>query len=297
MYKIRQIMTVAGANFYRWRRSPQIWLAFGLGFVACFLLSNKVILFVAEHETTLQVFEPFIWTFGDANSILLISMCLLLMFSNLPNLENEVPLFLVRTSRGCFLAGQIVYLLAATFLYVLFIFGAACLFSGGSAFPANLWSDTAAILGYSAIGEEIAIPAFVKVLEFTFPYPCTVQIFGLMLGYSLLLSSLIFCCNLWKEKSGMVAGILFSGLGFVMNPEMLAQWMGIMPEQIAVANIALGWLSPLNHATYYMHNFGYDNLPKLWESYLIFGIGSVFFFWLSYLRIRRYSFQFNGTER
>lgn len=297
MYKVRQILIVAWANFRRWRRSPQIWLAFALGFVASFLLSDKVMVFAKTHETILQLFEPFIWTFGDANSILLISLCLLLLFADMPNLGNEVPLFLVRTSRGCFLAGQILYLMLATIIYVAFILLSTCVLSGKSAYIANLWSETAAILGYSAIGEQIAIPAFVKVLEFSFPYRCTLHIFGLMLGYSLMLSSLIFCFNLWRDKFGMIAGIIFSGFGFVLNPEMIAKWMGIIPQRMAEANIIFGWISPLNHATYYMHNFGYDSLPRLWMSYVIFGIGSVVFYLLAYIRIRKYPFNFNGTEK
>lgn len=297
MYKIRQTIIVAGANFRRWRRSPQIWLAFALGFVACFLLSNKVILFAAKHETALQLFEPFIWTFGDANSILLISLCLLLLFADMPNLGNEVPLFLVRTSRGCFLAGQILYLVLTTVLYGSFIFASTCILSGVGAYPANFWSDTAAILGYSTVGKEIAIPAFVKVLEFSFPYNCTFHIFGLMLGYSMLLSSLIFCFNLWRDKCGMIAGIVFSGFGFVLNPETISEWFGLLPEQMSSANILFGWLSPLNQATYYMHNFGYDSLPDLWMSYVIFGIGSAVFFILSFIRIRHYPFNFSGTEK
>lgn len=297
MYKVRQILIVAWSNFRRWRRSPQIWLAFALGFVASFLLSDKVMVFAKTHDTILQLFEPFIWTFGDANSILLISLCLLLLFADMPNLGNEVPLFLVRTSRGCFLAGQILYLMIATIIYVGFILVSTCVLSGKSAYIANLWSETAAILGYSVIGEQIAIPVFVKVLEFSFPYRCTLHIFGLMLGYSLMLSSLIFCFNLWRDKLGMVAGIIFSGFGFVLNPEMIAKWMGLMPQRRAEANIIFGWISPLNHATYYMHNFGYDNLPRLWMSYVIFGIGSVIFYLLAYIRIRKYPFNFSGTEK
>ena len=63
------------------------------------------------------------------------------------------------------------------------------------------------------------------------------------------------------------------------------------------ANVAVGWLSPLNQATYHMHNFGYDLLPRLWHTYLIFGglilllmIGTLF-------AIRRYNFMFLGTEQ
>lgn len=297
MYRFRQIWLSAAANFRRWRRNPQIFLAFALGFVVCFLLSDKVLVFAQEHDTILQILEPFIWTFGDANSILLVSLLLLLLFADMPNLSNEVPLFLIRTNRTRWMLGQILYLMLATFLFLVFILLSTCILAGTRAYTANLWSNTAAILGYSEIGNKIAIPAFVKVLELSFPYSCTVHIFGLMLGYSLLMTSLILCLNLWKGNGGMIGGIVFSGFGFLMNPEVISSLLGLPQEQIKLANIAFGWISPLNHATYYMHNFGYDNLPKLWVSYVFFGVGSVLLFGASMWRIRTYSFQFTGTQR
>lgn len=297
MYRIKQVWLTAGANFRQWRRNPQVWLAFGLGFVICFLLSNKVVLFSQEHNTMLQVLEPFIWTFGDANSILLVSLCLLLLFADIPNVGNEVPFFLVRMSRMTWMLGQILYQILGTLIFVGFILVSTCILAGLHSYSANLWSDTAAVLGYSQIGNQIAIPAFVKVLELSFPYSCMLHIFGLMLGYSVLLSGLILYLNLWKGNYGMMGGILFSGFGFLMNPTMLASLFHISRERMQIANILFGWLSPLNHATYYMHNFGYDNLPKLWVSYVFFIIGSLILFGLSLWKIRNYSFSFTGTQR
>ena len=58
----------------------------------------------------------------------------------------------------------------------------------------------------------------------------------------------------------------------------------------------MGWLSPLNHATYHMHNFGYDLLPRLWQTYAIFGALILLCFLLALRAIRKYSFNFTGTE-
>lgn len=297
MYRLRQIWLAAAANFRRWKRNPQIILAFCLAFVVCFLLSDKVILFARTHDTVLQAAEPFIWTFGDANSVLIISLLLLLLFADMPNLGNDVPLFLVRINRKIWLLGQIVYLILATLIFMCFILLSTCVLASERAYPANLWSKTAAILGYSDIGEKIAVPAFVKVLELSFPYECMLHIFGLMLGYSVLMASIILFLNLMKDNGGMIGGIVFSGFGFVLNPQVIAEWFDISQERMKIANIAFGWLSPLNHATYYMHNFGYDNLPKLWVSYLFFAVGSLIFFGLSMLKIRNYTFNFTGTQR
>ncbi len=297
MNRLRQITVAAGANFRRWRGSPQIFLAFGLGFVVSFLLSDKVVQFAQQHDTNLQVFEPFIWTFGDAGSILTISLLLLLLFADIPNLGNEVPLFLVRMDRTTWMLGEILYITGATFLFLCFILLSTCLLAGSHAYTANLWSDTAAILGYSRLGEEIVIPAFVKVLELSFPYTCTIHIFGLMLGYSLVMAGLILYLNLWRGNGGVIGGILFSAFGMVLSPQILSEWLNIPQERMVVANILFGWISPLNHATYYMHNFGYDNLPKLWMSYLIFAAESILLFLLSLRRIRTYQFDFSGTQR
>lgn len=297
MYRIRQAWLVTMTNFRRWRRDPKIILVFGLAFVVCFLLSDKVIRFAEAHDTLLQLGEPFIWTFGDANSVLVVSLLLLLLFADMPNLGNEVPLFLIRIDRKIWMLGQMFYLILATIALMCFILLSTCLLAGARAYPANLWSDTAAILGYSSIGEQIAIPAFVKVLELSFPYECMLHIFGLMLGYSVLMAGLILYLNLWRGNGGMIGGIVFSGFGFLLNPEVIAQWFDISRQRMKLANIAFGWMSPLNHATYYMHNFGYDNLPKLWVSYVFFGAGCLLLFGLSMLRIRNYNFNFTGTEK
>lgn len=297
MYKVKQVWLVAAANFRRWRRNPQIILAFCLAFIVCFLLSDKVILFANEHDTLLQAVEPFIWTFGDAKSVLVISLLLLVLFADMPNLGNDVPLFLVRIDRKVWMLGQILYLILATLVFMCFILLSTCVLAASIAYPGNLWSNTAAILGYSEIGHKIAVPAFVKVLELSFPYECMFHIFGLMLGYSVLMASIILFLNMIKDNGGMIGGIIFSGFGFILNPEIILKWFDIPKERINIANIIFGWISPLNNATYYMHNFGYDNLPKLWVSYVFFIVGSLFFFVLSILRIRKYTFNFTGTQR
>ncbi len=296
MGKFRQIFIMVRENFRKWHGNPQMAMCFLLAFIFCYLLSDKVMQFAQGHDTSLQAAETFIWTFGDSQSVLAISILLLLMFSSMPNLSNEVPYFMVRTDRWTWMVGQMVYLILASFCFMLFIFAATLLLSLGRAYPANMWSDTAAILGYSDIGNQLAVPAFVKVLELTRPYACTVHIFFLMAGYGVTMASIVLFLNLCRNNGGMIGGVIFSGLGIVMNPEIVAEWFGISMEGMRFANIICGWISPLNHATYYMHSFGYDNLPKLWQSYVFFAFVSILLFIASLVKIKNYSFQFTGTQ-
>lgn len=297
MNRVRQAWITDMENFRGWNRNPRIIMTFCLGFAVSFLLSDKVLVFADEHNIMLQIFEPFIWTFGDADSVLVISLLLMLLFADMPKLNNDAPFFLVRTSRMTWMLGQILYLVSATLLFMCFILFSTCVLVCHKAYIANLWSNTAAVLGYSDIGEQIAVPSFVKVLELSFPYTCMAHIFGLMLGYSVLMAGIMLYLNLLGKNCGMIGGIVFSGFGFILKPDIIAEWFHISRENIKLANIAFGWLSPLNHATYYMHNFGYDNLPKLWVSYLFFSAGSLIFFVLSVMKIRSYSFNFTGTQR
>lgn len=297
MAKIRQTIYIACSNFRKWHKNPQIILCFLLAFIFCFLLSDKVLQFAQAHGTYLQGLEAFIWTFGDSQSVLAISILLLLLFSGIPDLSNEVPYLMIRTDRTVWMLGQIVYLVSATFCFMLFILVATVFLLAGRAYPANLWSDTAAILGYSNLGEALAVPSFVKVLELTDPYHCTVHLFLLMTGYTVTMAGIILFWNLCRNNGGMVGGVIYSVFGLMMNPDIVAKWFGISMERMRIANILSGWISPLNHATYYMHNFGYDNLPRLWQSYLFFFLVSIMLFAGSLFKIKNYSFQFTGCSR
>ena len=105
MYKIRQSFSVTAYNFRQWHKNPRIFITFALAFILCFLLSDKAVKFAQEYKTTMQIVEAFVWTVGDSNSILLASLLLLLLFSDMPFITNGTPLYLVRIDRKTWLFG------------------------------------------------------------------------------------------------------------------------------------------------------------------------------------------------
>ena len=294
---MRQVIVVAGYNFRLWRRNPRILLTFALAFILCFLLTDKTVQFAQAHNTTMQLAEAFIWSFGDADSILLSSVLLVLLFADMPFLSAGTPLFLVRTSRITWVLGQLLYILAATGLYLLFILVSTVALSFRQSFFANMWSPTAAILAYTNAGERIAIPALIKTLEMSWPYRTMASIFLLMLGYAGVMVTLMLVCNLrFGQAVGGASVLLFSLYGLLMKPQTLQQLLKLPDEAFYIANVLIGWLSPLNHATYSMHDFGYDKLPQLWQSWLLFfGLMAVLGV-LAVRMVRRYNFRFLGTE-
>ena len=97
--KPKQIFAVTKYNFRRWHKNPRIVITFCLAFVLCFLLSDKAVKFAKEYETTMQLVEAFVWTFGDSNSILLSSLLLLLLFADMPFISPATPFYLMRIDR------------------------------------------------------------------------------------------------------------------------------------------------------------------------------------------------------
>ena len=294
---LRQVVSVACYNFRQWSRNPRVIITFFLAFILCFLLTDKAVRFAQEHGTVMQVMEPFIWTFGDSNSILLTSLLLILLFADMPFLSPGTPFFLMRINRRIWMLGQMLYAAAATCIYMVFILLSTGMVCMTNAYPGNVWSRTAAILGYSGEGDKIALPAFVKTLEMSKPFKCTATIFLLMLLYTLAMVFLMLFFNIWKgQAAGVVSVFAFTVFGFLLNPENLVSTFQLPQELAYKARVWVGWISPLNHATYHMHNFGYDRLPRLWQSCAIFAAFFAVLSMLSLLAIRRYSFQFRGTE-
>ncbi len=297
MSKLRQTGSVAAYNFRQWRGSPRVIITFALAFILCFLLSDKAVRFAKEYQTTMQIVEAFVWTFGDANSILLSSLLLVLLFADMPFLSPGTPYYLLRIDRKTWLGGQALYIAAATFIYMAFILAATALICMGQSFIGNMWSETAAILGYSGAGKAVALPALVKTLEMSTPYECMATIFLLMLLYALLMAFLMLTFNIRKgQLAGVVSVFAFSLYGFLLNPELFKTIFQLPDELMYKANVAVGWLSPLNHATYHMHNFGYDLLPRLWQTYAIFGVLILLCFFWALRSVKKYNFSFGGTE-
>lgn len=296
MYSIYQAFAVAKYDFNSWRKNPRIVLTFALALVLCFLLSDKAVQFAKSQGTTMQIVEAFVWTFGDSNSILLSSLLMMLLFADMPFLSPITPYYLMRVSRKTWLAGQFIYIVLATFIYMAYILLVTSLVCASQAFPANMWSETAALLGYSGAGKAVALPALVKTLEMSTPYRCMATIFLLMLLYTLVMMFIMLFFNLkFGQRAGVISVFSFSVFGFLLNPETLKNIFRVPEELIYRINVAIGWVSPLNHATYHMHNFGYDLLPRLWHTYAIFGLLICVCYVQSYWAIRKYNFMFTSS--
>ena len=294
---MRQILAAVRYNFLGFFKSSRTVITFLFSVILCFLLSEKVIQVAEYYQTTMQAAEPFIWTFGDATAILLVSLLLIFLFSDLPKLGPFTPFYLMRMTKKKWLAAQFVYIVLCTVLYVGFILTVTILLCMKYSFVGNLWSETAAILGYSKMGGELQVPSTVKVMESISPYGCMLQAGGLILGYTLTLGFLILLGNLLLgRKYGMLFGLGYSLYGFLLDPDVLGKLLGLEKYEMYRVRSIVGWISPLNQAVYGMHDFGYDNLPSIGQSMAVFALILAVICILAYRCLRTYNFTFLGGQ-
>lgn len=268
---MRQILAMLRFNFMGFFKNPKVILTFLLGFVLSYLLSSRVMVVIDAYGTPTQAAEPFLWTFGDSTAVLLSSLLLLLLFSDLPKLTAASPYYLVRMTKRKWLLGQLCYVVCVVGIYTGYVLLATVLLCMKTSFPGNIWSETAAMLAYSSLGSELGVPSTVRVMESITPYGCMAQAIGLLFLYAAVLSFVILAGNLVLGKNrGMLAGLFYSVYGFLLDPDVLGSLLGLEWYEMYKINIVIGWISPLNHAVYGRHNFGYDRLPTVGQSCIVF---------------------------
>ncbi|MBQ2329620.1 MAG: hypothetical protein II387_02600, partial [Oscillospiraceae bacterium] len=239
---ITRVLSATGYDFRRWRGNLRVVFTFLLMIVLCFFLSGKVTRFSEMNSSVLQIAEPFIWTFDDANAIMLASMLLILMLGDMPFLGADTPYFLSRMSRREWLTGQVVYIAACALLYCAAELTVTSLLCMRTSFIGNKWSPTAAMLGFTSAGDAIAVPAFVRTMETTTPYRCMSVIFCLMTCYTLVLVMLMLFMSIRFGKTAAVTSAFGLSLyGYLMNPQLIKTVFNIPESRMYQANLIFGW--------------------------------------------------------
>lgn len=293
---MRQIFLIAGQNFSGWHKNARVWMTFALGLVLCLMLSDEMLTRAQTYNASIQILEPFIWTFGDEESVLLSTLLLLLIFADMPFIDQAAPYRLIRTTRERWLAGQILYVVLAVILYDCFLLAAEALIAMPWSYVGNVWSETSAAFAYKG-GEGGAVAVSLKTMEISTPCECAALVFALMLLYSLLIAALMLLLNLWGgSAAGVTGALLFNLYGYLLNPELIRRIFDIPQGVLYRANVLCGWLSPLSHATFPMHNFGYDYLPRIHVSVLLFLCLICALIILAGVRMKRYNFTFIQAE-
>ncbi|HHY83069.1 MAG TPA: hypothetical protein GX505_10400 [Clostridiales bacterium] len=298
MFSIRGILQCLLWNLRMLCKNPRLIMSLFMGFLICFLLTEKTISLSYEFLTDIQIFEPFIWCFADSDSILFASMALILLLSQFPRLDTPAAYLIFRTNRFSWLLGQVLTALVISIGYTLFLLLSSVVLTANKAFLENKWSDTATLLSFSPASFEAALIVVRKTIKQTTPYSSAVNIFLLVAQYTLLLTTLNLAVSLrYGKKAGMFAMIFMSLLSYLMTPDRFMAWLQLNENVKYYANVLAVWFSPLQQSTYIMHNFGYDQLPTIIQSHLLFGSINTALTAISFYSVQKVQFAFTGGNQ
>lgn len=275
MCKANRIYSCAQWNLYSIRKNPRIFCGFLLGFCLCCFLMQRIMECSILFHTDIQIFELFIWCFADSDSILFVSLAILLFLFQIPRLDTPAYYLIFRKGKMDWLLGQALTSALVSLSYTMFLLGSSMLLAlgGSNVVWGNQWSDTATILSFAPENFQVALTVVRKTIKLTTPYDCAATIFFLMAQYILFLTLLNLLFSLMcGKKAGIVAVIVASLYGYLLNPEKLTVLLHVPEEVRYIANVIAAWASPLNHATYAMHRFGYGGFPSMLQSHMVFGI-------------------------
>lgn len=265
-------------NMMLLRKNIRLYLCILLGFFICFFLSDRVMMLAHQFDVSVQIFEPFIWCFSEADNVLFSSFALILVLTQMPQLGNSAAQLVFKKGKAPWLMGQVMTAVLLSVLFSIFMMLCTLFIASSNCYTQNKWSNLATILSYDKAGFEAAITFTRRTIKLTMPYTGMLNIFLLFLQYSLFLS----LCNLtvalkWGKKIAMCVLVAISVWGYLLNPQRLNEFFKLPEQAMYYVNAFSVWLSPLQQAVYPMHNFGFDILPTVLQSHMIFLVVNLVF--------------------
>ena len=276
---LRRIWFTTSRNFRKWFGTPRILVLGLLAVILCTIAADPLRQFSYRVNESINIFEPFICAFNDRFLAFFAYGIMLLLLCDAPFLDSGQAYVIFRTGRKTWMIGTQLYIVLSCFVVLLFLLIIMAAIVLQRAFLANEWSNVGTLLAVSNASMLENIVLLPRTVYFSMlPYQALIQTFLLVWLYWIFLSEILLLFNmLYGQAAGMVitAGIHIEGWAilFTMQPSLYA-------------------LSPMLHSVLSMHSFGYDRLPTVGQSALLYLGLIALLVTLVLFVIRKYTFKF-----
>lgn len=257
---IKTATSICAQNLRKWRTDYRVWAIAGL-------LTILVLICVDEFRTvseklgskmTIWIF-PFLYTQYYAR--LIFTMPIILLFCNAPFIDGNQTFVYLRTGRKKWLGGQVLYIVAASAIYYLFLVIVSILFTilfGGGVEFGREWGETILTMGNSNTAYYFGVH-FLEVpnLISNFFTPLEAMWFTFVTSWcsAVLLGLIMFFCNLLTgtKALGITLSSLLVVICFIVDS---ASWYKLLPYSPiswnTVDNIDIGGMTAFPSFTYCM---------------------------------------------
>lgn len=256
MNSVRSVFSICAQNFRKWATDHRMWVIAALLIVMTFIFADDVRKNAAAlgSDVSMWIF-PLLYL--DRYMKLVFTLPVVLMFSNAPFIDKNQTFVMMRTSRVKWLCGQILYIVAASAVYYLFIFLLSVL---STVFIADLsldWGGTFYSLAYGGvtIPDDILKVQVPKIIvEFFTPVQACFFTFLLSWLAAVFLGMIVFFFNLVTQSRniGIVVSFAFVVWAFMVKDTFgLGRYRKISPiSWNTLDNLDVGGLTAYPTFTY-----------------------------------------------
>ena len=253
---VRSIFSICAQNFRKWTTDYRMWTIAVLLIVMTLIFADDVRknAIVLGSDVSMWIF-PLLYI--SRYMKLVFTLPVVLMFCNAPFIDKNQTFVMMRTSRVKWLCGQILYIIAASAVYYLFIFLLSVI---STIFIADLsldWGGTFYSLAYGGVimpdnVMKVEVPKII--VEYFSPIQASFFTFFLSWLAGIFLGMIIFFFNLVTQNRyiGIVVSFAFVVWAFMVKDTYgLARYRKISPiSWHTLDNIDVGGLTPYPTFTY-----------------------------------------------
>ena len=250
MNSVRTIFSICAQNFRKWATDYRMWTIAVLLIVMTLIFADDVRknAIVLGSDVSMWIF-PLLYI--SRYMKLVFTLPVVLMFCNAPFIDKNQTFVMMRTSRVKWLCGQILYIIAASAVYYLFIFLLSVISTIFIADPSLDWGGTFYSLAYGGVimpdnVMKVEVPKII--VEYFSPIQACFFTFFLSWLAGIFLGMIIFFFNLVTQNRyiGIVVSFAFVVWAFMVKDTYgLARYRKISPiSWHTLDNIDVGGLTP-----------------------------------------------------
>lgn len=274
---IKNVFNVCVHNFRKWKTDYRIWT---LGAILLLLTHNSMNELKSVSNFLNVSIPPWSFTFLYTQFYmkLIYTLPLLFIFCDAPFIDRDHLFVIIRTGRIKWFLGQVLYIIAASALYYLFLMACTLFFSYPNLTLTNEWGK----LFYTISRTDAAMQ--MDVWSFNVPWnilnyftPIQAMVFTLLMSWSsgCLLGMIVFTCNVLQSKR--IIGVIVGGSIIILSAFLSNDYLS-----------GSKWFSPLSWSTLNQIDIaGLTNCPPFQYCVTSIVIGFLICFFLSLFKIRR----------
>ncbi len=281
MLKVSSVLHIAVQAFRRWLRNSRLVVVFLLLIVVKNIVVDPLVSVSVETGHSLSLFEPFIALSNSGVILMAMPLCFLVLMADYPENSTFDMTYGMRTTKRCWIMGQILFSLFAVTGFTLFMLLSSVLMSAGHAEWMSEFSY--GITHYVTLFPERAYGLIYELVPSNLYNQMTLfqavgRTFLLLVLYLFLLTSVLLLFTIIRKR----------WLGLIINFIILAG--GVVTT---AAKSRFMWFFPMAHTIPWLHYREYyrKQVFPLWGSYLYLTAFVLLLLMLSIIFAHRFEFE------